>query len=139
MNVKDENGNTLLGLAAENGHENVVKLFFERTDFDKNGTDAAAALGEAAKSGHENAAKLILGKGTDLNLRDFAGRTPLWNAIFNVREKMMRLLLDRELQGLYAISGRLQSKKWSHAGRYKIFRNNQVLTTSTWSIDDMDD
>ncbi|OGM46404.1 hypothetical protein ABOM_004744 [Aspergillus bombycis] len=71
-NFKTESGLASLTLAAENGHEAVVKLLLERgTDIGEHGFNWTL-LEHAAKNGHEGVVKLLLQKGINLDSRFYA-------------------------------------------------------------------
>jgi ankyrin repeat protein len=105
--IKDSHGRTPLWIAAENGHEAVVKLLLDKEDVNVNsieygeygdgdGSDGRP-LWMAAGNGHEAVVKLLLNKeGVSVNSSDKHGRTPLWFAAENGHEAVVKLLLDKE-------------------------------------------
>ncbi|KAH7109608.1 ankyrin repeat protein, partial [Dendryphion nanum] len=63
--LKDKNGQTLLSLAAENGHEAIVKLLLGigKADPDSRDSDGNTPLSRAASNGHLAIVKLLLDTG----------------------------------------------------------------------------
>jgi ankyrin repeat protein len=73
IDLEDVNGRTPLSLAAEKGHEAVVKLLLANDDVDPDSKDiyGRTPLSWAARSGHEAVVRLLLAKGgVDLNTKD---------------------------------------------------------------------
>ncbi|KAI9795169.1 MAG: hypothetical protein M1816_000191 [Peltula sp. TS41687] len=104
----DDDGRTLLSLAAERGHEAVVKLLLERNDVRSNSKDKSGRtpLSWAAEKGHDAVVKLLLAHnvkisldGDDgwidvmINLADNDGRTSLSWAAERGHEAVVKLLL----------------------------------------------
>ena len=97
--AKNTYGRTPLSYAAENGHEAVVKLLFEKgADLEsKDNEFGRTPLSWAARNGHEAVVKLLLEKGADLESKDNEyGRTPLWWAAGNGHEAVVKLLRSEE-------------------------------------------
>jgi hypothetical protein len=84
----------LLHIAAENGHESIVKTLLER-DFDINEKDSTdrTALHLAIKAKHEGVLRLLLASGADVNACDRFGWTPVHQAAENGFVVGLRLLL----------------------------------------------
>ncbi|KAI9773186.1 MAG: hypothetical protein M1840_008307 [Geoglossum simile] len=96
VNSKDENGQTPLSRATENGREMVVKLLLEtgKVDVDSKDEGEQTPLSRAAENGHEAVVKLLLETGNvDVDLKDKDGRTPLSRAAAAGREAVVKLLL----------------------------------------------
>jgi len=78
MNSRDEHGMTQLSLAAQNGHETVVRLLLEREDVEVNSREdkgGVTPLSWAACNGHEAAVRLLLERDDiDVNCRESGGR-----------------------------------------------------------------
>src|SRR5271170_6609740 len=77
---RSENGKSPLSIAAQYGHEAVVKLFLAPDDVDVDSKDSVdqTPLSWAARSGHEAVAKLFLARDdVDANSKDSSGGTPL--------------------------------------------------------------
>ena len=64
-------------LAAENGHEAVMKLLEKGAELDSEDRRGQTPLSLAAEKGHEAEVKLLLEKGAELDSKDRRGRTPL--------------------------------------------------------------
>jgi ankyrin repeat protein len=79
--VTDHTGRSLISLAAQNGHDKVVRLLLETGKVDRYSTDnwdRTPPL-HAAAGGHETVVKLLLENrnvDVDVDYADFKGRTP---------------------------------------------------------------
>jgi ankyrin repeat protein len=92
-------GRSPLSLAAENGHERVVKILLEQEGVGPNTVDikyGQTPLSWAAEKGHEAVVEMLL-KRDDVNpeLADKYGRTSLSWATQNGHEGVVKLLLER--------------------------------------------
>ena len=78
-NTKDAYDNTPLLLAAEMGHETLVRLLLKRGARPQahNTGGRGTALHHAAKWGYESCMELLLKNGADVNAQDGLWRTPL--------------------------------------------------------------
>jgi len=94
------NGRTLLTLAAEHGHERVVKMLLERRDVDPNRADTKygrTPLAWAAGHGYERVVKMLLER-RDVNPNQVDtkyGQTPLSLAARGGHEGIVKMLLQR--------------------------------------------
>ena len=98
-NLKDISGRTPLSIAADQGHEEVVKLLLARNDVevDSMDGDSCTPLSNAADQGHEEVVKLLLTRNdVEAGLKDNAGRTPLSKAAYGGHEEVVKLLLTRD-------------------------------------------
>jgi ankyrin repeat protein len=84
---------TPLVVAAENGHEEIVKLLLKNeANIEAESDFGRTSLVTAAKYGHETVARLLLRKGANVEARNNVGLTPL--AVLNGYEMVVRLLLQ---------------------------------------------
>ena len=101
VNAADFLGDTALILAAERGHEEVVKMLLEREDVDPD--QAGGEYGQtpflwAAMNGHSGVVKMLLERG-DVNPDHVGtqyGRTALSFAAENGHSGVVKMLLERE-------------------------------------------
>ena len=90
---------TPLTLAAENGHEEVVKILLEgeEVDPDQPGPDGQTPLSLAAANGHEGVVKILLRhEEVNTNEPDIIGGTPLLYAAMYGHAGVVEILLDCE-------------------------------------------
>ena len=83
-----EDGETLLWLAAKNGHQGVIEILFGRGDVDPNkpSEDGETLLWWAAKDGHHGVVEILLGRDdVDPNKPNEDGETLLWSVFATVR------------------------------------------------------
>ena len=95
-NLNPGKGETLIGWAASNGHEAVIKFLLARGDINLNSA-SMRPLSLAATGGHAGVVKLLLTRDDiDLNLTDHRGRTSLSLAADRGHEAVVKLLLARD-------------------------------------------
>lgn len=84
---------TLLHIAAEKGHEAVVKTLLDRdVDIDERDSCGSTALHLATKHKHEGVLRLLLENGADVNASDDSGWTPTHEAAENGFAAGLKLL-----------------------------------------------
>jgi len=99
INEGDSIGNTPLGWAAHNGHEEVVKILLAREEVnpDKPDNGGRTPLLHAAWNGHEEVVKILLAREeVNPDKPDNGGRTPLLHAAWNGHEEVVKILLGRK-------------------------------------------
>ncbi len=96
INALDSEGNTMLILAARNGHMEFVQALIEKgAKLDKWNYKYSSALGQAAVRGHTEIARLLLEKKATFDERDKDGYTNLtWAVVFGHTE-IARLLIEK--------------------------------------------
>ncbi len=89
----DQDGNTVLMLAARLGHENMVALLLQaKAGVSKTGPKGDNALMMASLKGHIGVARILVESGAPVRKPDW---TPLHYAAFEGRVEMIRYLLDK--------------------------------------------
>lgn len=89
----DQEGNSLLMLAARNGHANLVTYLVSRkASVNARNRFGDTALMAAALKGHIEVAKVLVGNGAEVNSQGWA---PLHYAAFENRAEMIKYLLQR--------------------------------------------
>lgn len=92
--MRDENGKTLLHLATEYGHADIVQYLLEN-GMNPDTTDRIGdtALQIAAYNGYSDITEQLINAGANVNTGNNYGITPLLNAIFNQQYDIARLLV----------------------------------------------
>jgi ankyrin repeat protein/L-ascorbate metabolism protein UlaG (beta-lactamase superfamily) len=94
VDVKDEANGTALHLAAQAGHEELVRFLVEQgAQVDAGDNENSTPLDVAAQSGHRAVAELLVAHGADVNHRDQNGMTPLHFAAYQGRNDVVELLI----------------------------------------------
>jgi ankyrin repeat protein len=91
--ILDNRGLTALDIAAENGHESVVRSLLDRADIHFKNGHREPALHLAAENGHGSVVRSLLDR-ADINAKEYQ-ETALQLAAENGHESVVRLLLDR--------------------------------------------
>lgn len=79
LDTRDNNGWTLLLLAASNGHEIVVKVLLDRNaNIEAKDEDAQSPLPQAVNNGHEKILKVMLDKNANIVAKDKSGEKLLF-------------------------------------------------------------
>lgn len=88
---------TVLHLAAENGHETVVKTLLQQKNLNVCAKDikGSTALHCAARQGHHSIVKILIEANADMNVRDIKGWTPLQEAANGGHDSIVRFLVDQ--------------------------------------------
>ncbi len=87
---------TLICIAAEKGHMDIVKLFLDKgADVNAIDTRGGTALIFTAYSGHLDVIKLLFDKGADVNAKSSDGLTALMLASCAGNQDIVRMLLDK--------------------------------------------
>lgn len=97
IDEKDSSHRTPLLIAAQEGHESVVKLLLDTHKVDCNSPDeiGRTPLSYAAQGCHQGIVELLLNiSGVDVDPKDSAGATPLYRAVETGHGGIVKLLLD---------------------------------------------
>ncbi|KAI0867515.1 ankyrin repeat-containing domain protein [Hypoxylon argillaceum] len=88
---------TPLSLAAEAGHERLVQLLLNDDAISPDEADPQGdrPLIRAAQRGHERIADMLLDKGALIDLKNIAGETSFFKAVFFRKQQMAEILLRR--------------------------------------------
>ncbi|KAI0569585.1 ankyrin repeat domain-containing protein [Pyrenophora tritici-repentis] len=93
---RDSDGQTFLYLAAEHGHQRMVKLLLDKgADVNAQGGSYGNALQAASEGGHEAVVKLLLDNGADVNAQGGYYSNALYAASSRGHEAVGKLLLDK--------------------------------------------
>ncbi|KAI9824247.1 MAG: hypothetical protein M1832_002054 [Thelocarpon impressellum] len=95
----DSENRTLLGWAAAEGHEAIVRLLVDRDDVeaDAKDQDGRTPLWWAAWGGHEGIVRLLVDRDdVEADSKDQYGQTPLSRAAEEGHEAVVKLLVDRD-------------------------------------------
>ena len=138
LESQSEYGRTPLLLAAQRGHEGVVKLLLSRDDVAVNSPDLwdQTPLWWASKLGHEEVVKLLLSRGDmAVNSHDKRGLTPLLWAAENGYEGVVKLLLSRDDVAVNSHDKRsrtplLWAAQAGHEGVVKLLLSRDVAVNS---------
>jgi hypothetical protein len=96
VNTRDDNGKTLLMLAAEDGSSEVVEALLDKgADINAKTKDGYTALMAAAYGGKRTTVTTLLDKGADVNAKDDNGWTALMSAARTGHRNAAEVLLDR--------------------------------------------
>ena len=94
-NMRDDNGKTLLHLATEYGHADMVEYLLTK-GINPDSTDRIGdtPLQIAAYKGYPGITEQLINAGANVNTDNNYGITPLLNALFNQQYDIARLLID---------------------------------------------
>ena len=96
FDTRNQSRRTPLSLAAERGHEAIVRLLIKRDDIDVNAKESLemTPLSLAAWYGHEAIVRLLIEReGVDVESKSAEGRTPMSLAAWGGHEAVVRLLI----------------------------------------------
>jgi ankyrin repeat protein len=95
VNAADENGDTALKVAANEGHESTVRLLLEhRADVNATGQYQQTSLMNAVSRGDESIVRLLIEHRADVNAVDMNQYAVLSTAVSNGQESIVRLLIE---------------------------------------------
>jgi pectate lyase len=99
INVKDNQGNTPLHLAAQGGHREVVEFLLSK-DSDVNTRRTGYPAGDtplhtAVRAGNIDIVELLLRNGADTDVKNESGQTPLDIALSRNRKDIIELLISK--------------------------------------------
>ncbi len=96
INAADEEGNSLLMMAAWHGKEDIAQWLLDNgVTVDQEDNYSKTALIYAADQGHASVVKLLLEHGADINKVDeFAQQKPLDYAVARDHEDVVKIMLD---------------------------------------------
>lgn len=97
VNAVNSSGETLLHVAASNGHVPVIEYLISKgAKVDAKDGKRRTPLHRAAEKGHEEAVKVLLRAGANIYSQDADSLTPLHLAVQNNHQNVVRLLLQEE-------------------------------------------
>jgi ankyrin repeat protein len=96
LEAQDQNGQTALMWAAEQGHEKVVPVLLDKgADVNAQNRFLDTALYMASEKGHGKVVQILLDKGADMNAQNGSFDTALHTASRQGYEKVVQILLDK--------------------------------------------
>lgn len=96
VNLADENGCTLVHLAAFNNKKEIVEFLFEKgANINAVDKEQRTPLHYAVSEGHEEIVKFLLEKGANINVVDQQGGTLLHFATWNNKKGLVKFLLKK--------------------------------------------
>lgn len=131
INQPDNNGNTALMIAAQNGHSNLIKLLLENgADVLQRNNDGNDALMSAVRNGHFHCAKLLIDSGANVLNTTKYGHNNLHYAAYFGYLNLIRLLatkIDINSQSCHSL---LEDNNGFTALHYAV-QNKQIEAVNT--------
>lgn len=98
LNAVDNNGNTPMMVAAENGRLEIIQyLAGKGADVDSKNRQGITPLRYAVEGNHLDVVRYLVGKGADVSATGDDGKTPLWFAIENDYQELFNGLANNRL------------------------------------------
>ncbi len=96
VNLADENGCTLVHVAAFSGKKEIAELLFkEGANINAVDREQRTPLHYTAENGHKGLVKFLLEKGANIDAADQHGWTPLYLAVAQGHKEVMKFLLEK--------------------------------------------
>jgi cytohesin len=100
VNAKVGNGDTLLHIAAQLGHEDVTRLLISKgADVNAKSNSSWTPLHRALKAGNREIVDLLISKGADVNAKGISDLTPLHFAADGGSQALVQLLIAKGAVG----------------------------------------
>uniref|UniRef100_H2ZH16 Uncharacterized protein n=1 Tax=Ciona savignyi TaxID=51511 RepID=H2ZH16_CIOSA len=98
VETTDADGNSLLHIAAANGHEEVVRILsIKGASLDRPNSFSWTPLMQAARYGHENVALYLMNKKAKINVTTAMGITALTLATYGGHTKLIELFMNHDV------------------------------------------
>lgn len=104
INIKDEDGQSLIHVAAANGNLHAARqLSSAGIDVNSVDSDGNTPLHYAAEYQNVSMADILLNAGGKLSIKDKHGNTPVWTAVFNARGNYSLVELFMRFDGFHYV------------------------------------
>jgi ankyrin repeat protein len=94
VNIPDDQGETALGIAARNGHTEIVRMLLKKCAVDTPDNEGRTLVFITAKEGHTETVKMLVEHGANVNIPNDDGETPLGIAARCGHTEIVRMLLE---------------------------------------------